>query len=356
MNTEIIPILMPGMSLSDQNTLQLILSRRLGVSIQKGFPETVRPHLIIANLDRKKTLEDVSRYKDDYSGVPIIGLSFQAQSLEGVKVLPRPFKMDILVDFVKEYLKKPADRVQPASMGIKPKISIVKSGRKTAARSATHLNFSQNNSFVEMLHDVYIKSIAEQRNIRIVQKSTSEQPEEFIFTKTGYVFCKHKRGVIRSLCSLYNDSGAFRKKTLSDSETSALTSGTKGFVYDGEKFFWEVLAGCFRHKLPDDLTLTAPLAMERWPNCIVLRHPVQGVTISSVLHQGAISIEDIISRTGLPKHKVIEFVATAYSLGFLRKASVTTARKSTGPHAANKSSSAISSLVRRVAKRLFGSK
>lgn len=356
MNADIIPILMPGMNLSDQNTLQLVLSRRLGANVQKGFPETVRPQLIIANLDNRKTLEHISRYQADYPGVPIIGLSFQPRSLEGVKVLPRPFKMDILVDSVKQQLEKPSRSVKPVSGEIKPKIRVVRADTKRAKSLSACLSVNADNTFIEMLHGAYIESITGQKNIGIVQKSANEQPEEFIFTAAGHVICNHKRAVLRSICSLYKDRHGFQKRLLSNAEIRDCAAEKTGFLYDGETFFWEVISGCFRNKLPEGLSSDALLVMERWPNCIGLRYPMQAVTMASVCHQGPVSIEDIVSRTGFPRNRVVEFIAAAYSLGFMKKVSVAARQDNADTRRHGKPASTINSLVRRLARKLFGSK
>ncbi len=345
--------------MSDQNTLQLMLSRRLGIRVQIEFPETMAPRLIIANLDRKAVLDDVSRYRSKYAGVPIIGLSLQHRNLEGVKLLLRPFKVDALISSVKSYLKTSAPALPAASASAALKQQLIRSARSTAICSEYPAKLTLGNTFVEMLYAAYIKSICEQKNVKVTYEKDGTKVDEYGFLESNQVVCKHQRSVIRSLSAVYKNTNSFsfRQEIHDDSSPVTEHDRNNGVVHDSEAFFWELISGCFRHELPAGLSLDTAVRLRRWPNCIGLRYPIRSVVMSSLLHQGAVSINDITSDTGLPPRVVTEFVATAYSLGYVRKESAEPVRTSPGiPDKSAPTASAVSSLVRRVARRLFGSK
>ena len=314
-NQSIIRLLTVGLSRSENNSLSVMLPRRLQREVLLGEAADQSPDVIIINFDHRTGEERYEELRQRHPQVPFLGLSLKEMDRAGIPFLRRPVNMDALVKTIQSLLhvenKSEAQQIRIAPTSIAPtKRSIQVQTPFPTGTGKGHL--------IRTMQRIARKAQEEEKNILFLEPKGNVAA--FLFLSNGLVYTSNKPAVLRSLCRLQIPE-PFPSKILEDGEAEAFIAWERtGLFYDPVNLLWEIAYGYTRNGLPGDLEPSDLLQLRQWPNCTTARYPMANLLLAALFHQQPHSIESVTAHSGVPASEVRCFAGAAYLLGYLEKA------------------------------------
>ena len=309
-NQSIIRLLTVGLSRSENNTLSVMLPRRLKREVQLDDVADQSPDVIIINFDHRSGEERYGELRDRYSKVPFLGLSLKEGEHAGIPFLRRPVNMNALVKTIQSLLHE-GEKSEPQQIRVAPEEKSMRIQTPFPAGTGKgHL--------IQTMQRIARKAQEEKKNILFLE--SEDKVGAFLFLRNGLIYTSNKPVILRSLCRLQVQE-PFPAKILQEEEVGKfMVLEHTGMFYDPANLLWEIAYNCVRNGLPEDLQPSDSLRLHQWPNCTTTRYPMANLLLAALFHQQSQSVESVRARSGVPEPEVRCFVGAAYLLGYLGKA------------------------------------
>ncbi len=337
-------VLAHGLSRSEFSALEVLVPRRLRREV--AFSESLeeQPDLILFGSDGSDGLRRWKDLRQRYPATPAVCLTYGGEPLEGALVVPRPARVDVLIESIERALAG--------------HISFRHTGEQRAPGTA-HQEQSSIEQFdlKERLIGVLLR--ADRLATETGRDVLVDGMGRFLFLRQGQVFTTVGWGSLRSLCVPRITTESFNVRVVDSRRVEAVMNveGTSA-LWGREAFLWEMAWNCSRGALPLEIAPDAPLVLQRWPDCTRLREPLVAVALSALFATRPISVLDAAQEMGLSTTQVACYVTAAYGLSLIGiEHRVPRAVRTAGSREDKKrgwSSRVLGRLARRVASRVLG--
>ncbi len=294
--------LVSGLSRTEFGALQVLLPRRLRREIQWCEGERGRaPDLILFGLDDKDAPQRWDALRTRHPHAPAVCLAYGGKGLDDTPVVPRPAKVDALVETIERVLSEDEDA--PA-------------GRRVNGARLERPEGVDRFDVEQRLLGVLMQ--ADRLAARTGRDVLVDGMGRFVFLARGEVFTTVGRSSLRSLCVPRVTSASFEIRPISGTELEAAINveGTTA-LWRREALLWEVAVHCSRGALPREIAPDAPLALRRWPDCTRLPDPLSAVALSALFARRPVSVLAAAAELGVPVAQVARYVTAAHALSLL---------------------------------------
>ncbi|GEM_PF-3352938 len=293
-------ILLAGMSQSEQNSLAVLLPKRVngGAVLLRNTTEhaTPQPDVVLISLRKTKNPSGVLKnIKNAYPGTPVVCISNKPTPAASVSLSP-PIGIEKLASAINSALhsieKQKINRVKPKK-------------QEPLATFNTE----------ERLLGGLLQARALQRETGLAVEFQAKDLISYLILPDDKVLSTICRQTLKSLCRVRFDSHLFKTTTIKASALDHLIAEHYNQANEWllEDFFWHVGYWSSQGAIPDKIDKRQPLHLHKWPNVTRIPQPLLIIAISALLNKQPTSAHGITKKLGISEKSATQCISGMFA-------------------------------------------
>ncbi len=327
-------IVLSGFADKECYALSVLLKRRLGARIL-AEPVREKADMVLFTAPAERMEARWRRLRLRFPDTPMLALG-DAPAIEGLDILPRPLKADVLLEHLRQMVLPP----QPG-----------KSDKPEPEEAEDFGHYDVHACLAGMLRQAQDLLEREEKAVLV------EGPFFLLLRKDGRVISSINPATLHRLAANRSRDLRFTLRTLDERQQADwlqhVAPEVRLLTVDREALIWAVATASSHGELPRELKASAPLYLTSWPDCTHIEQAQNVLPVVACLAQHPCSPRKLVERTGLTRVQVAQVVTALFVAGNVQLQPGQTVSKPAHRPASNLAGM-LGKLARHMAGKLFG--